>query len=149
MGTGYKKKRKFKRATAQKHLDSFLERCQEINDSDEYLYRVVAVYVFGSFAKNVDKVGDVDILFRLHGKMANRSDQLAQEKEQLTKDQDQNLVPSHFGFLEQLFWPQLKCKRYMKSGSSILSLHEWCPDAELLKTEPHDCLFDTGEGIES
>jgi hypothetical protein len=64
--------KRFTRQAAQKQLDEFIRRCQELNaqvpslDHPETICRVEAVVVFGSFAtEGITDVGDVDLCLTL------------------------------------------------------------------------------------
>lgn len=49
------------RKTAQMSLDAFMRRVNEVNRDPRYLCYITKVVVFGSFLKNVDRLGDVDV----------------------------------------------------------------------------------------
>src|SRR6266545_494511 len=51
----------YRRAVAEQHLAAFLERAREVNTSDQYLYRVKRVVLFGSMLTDQPLVGDVDL----------------------------------------------------------------------------------------
>ncbi len=59
------------RTNAEKLLQGFLERVQQVNKDDYFLYRVTKVAVFGSYLDaQKDKVNDIDLLVQLQPKPA-------------------------------------------------------------------------------
>lgn len=63
------------RFKAEKILNDFMQRVEEINNNDYYLYRVCKILLFGSYIKE-DAVdfGDIDIAFELDKKLKDSND---------------------------------------------------------------------------
>src|SRR5215471_506371 len=111
-----------KRANAMKKLEEFLTRVQTVNHDPYYLYRVERVVLFGSILSHQDTVGDIDVAIELQPKRANREEHAAVEKARIAEAEQsgrrfQNIV-------DKLFWPQHEIRRYLKSRSRAISLHE-------------------------
>lgn len=57
--------RPISRAKAQTILDAFLSRVRAVNADPDRLYTIERVTLFGSFAKDADEVGDIDLSLRI------------------------------------------------------------------------------------
>lgn len=55
--------------TAERVLTQFLERVNLVNSTHEYAYRVELVVLFGSMLSDVERLGDVDVAFKLQPKV--------------------------------------------------------------------------------
>ena len=97
-----------KRSTAEKKLAEFLERVEEVRRSDEFLFKVSKVWVFGSYLSDKETIGDIDLSLRLQLK---------------TKDFDEK----KWRWNESLFpgdIPHKATVRFLKSRSRSLSFHD-------------------------
>jgi predicted nucleotidyltransferase len=110
------------RATAERNLTQLLERVRKVNEDDYFLYKVQKVVLFGSYLRSTQTLSDVDVAIKLAPKETNRGRQVLLEKQRIRAAQDEGRV---FGnLLVQLFWPQLEVRRFLKSRSRVISLHE-------------------------
>lgn len=53
--------KRIERLSAEKTLTEFMERVNQSNSNQEYLYSVTRVAVFGSYLENTSRLGDVDV----------------------------------------------------------------------------------------
>jgi len=84
-------------ATAQRHLDAFLDRVAQVNADPHAPHVVTEVVLFGSFARGTDdRFGDVDIALRLERRVAD---------------------PQRWGDQDETY-------RQLKAGSRVVSLHD-------------------------
>ncbi len=117
--------KKVKRATADRHYQAFMDRVKEINQSDEYLYQVTKVALFGSYLTDVETVGDIDLFVWLARKPKFESDF---EEELELRTALMQAEGRHFKtYLEQGCWPELDVRKHLKNGSRIISIqgHNW------------------------
>jgi predicted nucleotidyltransferase len=112
--------KRVKRATADKQYKAFLERVNEINTSDKYLYQVSKVSLFGSYLTNVETVSDIDLFVWLERKPKFIDDfSIVREKRAI---QMQSEGRSFKDYLERLHWPELDVRKYLKNRSRVISI---------------------------
>ncbi|HEU4327121.1 MAG TPA: hypothetical protein VFS21_28535 [Roseiflexaceae bacterium] len=112
-----------RRALAQQHLDAFLVRVSEINTSDQYLYRVSRVVLFGSMVTDQPLVGDVDLAVLLTPRADDLDVQRRNEEAFIKQAVERDVYFSTF--LEQMIYPRSVVWKYLKARSRILSLHDY------------------------
>lgn len=117
------------RDKADKIVNDFMQRVEEINTSDYYLYRVSKILLFGSYIKE-DAVdfGDIDVAFELERKTedADEFDRLNKEFVEKAKDKGK----SFSSFLEELFYSETVVISKLKNRNRYISLHR---DDDILK----------------
>lgn len=112
--------KKVKRATADQHYQAFLARIHEINFNDSYLYRVTKVALFGSYLTGTGPVSDIDLFVWISRKPKFEAD-FTSIREQKTKE----IISEgrHFkDFIDDLSWPELDVREYLKNGSRVISI---------------------------
>ncbi len=115
--------RRVARATAQRHLDAFLERVKALREEPRFLWRVHRVALFGSFADpKVTEVGDVDLVVELAAKEPNWARHL--ELEERYRRAERARARRFASFFAELTAPRVDPLRYLKGRSSILSIHD-------------------------
>ena len=120
------------RATAERNLAQLLERVRRVNEDEYFLYKVQKVVLFGSYLRPTQRLSDLDVAIKLAPKETNSERQDLLEKQRIRAAEDEGRV---FGnLLVQLFWPQLEVRRFLKSRSRVISLHE-ASDGILEQTE--------------
>lgn len=56
------KTRKYSRKTAQNNLKNVIQKIKEVNEKDEFIYKITKAVLFGSYINSSkDKIGDLDI----------------------------------------------------------------------------------------
>jgi len=113
----------YRRAVAEQHLEAFLERAREINTSDQYLYWVKRVVLFGSMLTDQPLVGDVDLAVLLAPRADDTETQQANEEDFIERAKARGI--SFSTFIEQLAYPQTVVWKHLKARSRILSLHPY------------------------
>src|SRR5258705_4244782 len=111
-----------KRARAEEKLQAFLERVKHVNDDDYFLYKVEKVILFGSFLTLKESVNDVDLAIKLLPKIGDHEEFQQLSRQRIREAYEKGRTFSNF--LDELSWPQMEVKRYLKSRSRILSLHD-------------------------
>lgn len=111
------------RAKADKILNDFMQRVEEINNDEYYLYRVSKILLFGSYIKE-DAVdfGDIDIAFELERKVkdADEFEKLNREFAEKAKDEGK----SFSSYIEELFYSETVILLKLKNRNRYISLHE-------------------------
>ena len=128
------------RQTAEERLAEFLERVRLLNASDEWAYRVTKVVVFGSYLTRKSRLGDVDVAIRLEprSKYQNRWSEVL-----LAQAEEAERRGTRFSrFVDRLGWAQREAKRFLKSRSRSLSLHDLEKEQVLLERIPHRVLYE-------
>jgi predicted nucleotidyltransferase len=111
------------RTKADKIMEDFLHRVDEINKSDYYLYRVSKILLFGSYlnAEAVD-FGDIDIAFELKRKNEDPDEFLKLNFEFIDNAKDEGICFS--SFIEELYYSRSIVLKKLKNRSRYISLHE-------------------------
>jgi len=112
--------KKVKRATADRHYQAFMDRVKEINQSDEYLYQVTKVTLFGSYLTDSETVSDIDLFVWLARKPKLEADfnEILELRTALTQAEGRYFKT----YLEQGCWPELDVRKYLKNGSRVISI---------------------------
>ncbi len=111
-----------KRDKADKIVNDFMQRVEEINNNDYYLYRVSKILLFGSYIKE-DAVdfGDIDIAFEVERKTEDADEYERLNKEFVEKAKDEG--KSFSSFLEELFYSETVVILKLKNRNRYISLH--------------------------
>ena len=112
-----------KRDKADKIVNDFMQRVEEINNNDYYLYRVSRILLFGSYI-NEDAVdfGDVDIAFELEKKVND-----VDEFEKLNSEFiDKAIYEGKYfsSFFEELSYSETVVISKLKNRNRYISLHK-------------------------
>lgn len=128
----------YKRKTAKKALDEFMDRVRDVNSNPYYLYKVTKVILFGSFITDAQEMSDVDIALEIYSKENDtelRGQQLQQRREELErKGKRFNNISEWAGAAELEVWS------FLKSRSRVISLHP--ATEELLDLVDGKVIFD-------
>jgi hypothetical protein len=109
------------RAKAEKLLSGVLERVAAINACADLLHWVIEVRVFGSYLKDTDDLGDIDVAIKLERRPVKKNGNRPWT--------DACLEMAHrsgktFGsYLDKLTYPDTLVRRMIKNRSSYISLH--------------------------
>jgi predicted nucleotidyltransferase len=112
-----------RRVTVDRLISELLDRVREVNQDDQWAYRVETVVIFGSALTSKLRPSDVDVAcsFRPRWRDARR--------QRLHEEQRRELRRSPFAStIQLLYWPQFEVVRFLKSRSRGLSIHrfdEW------------------------
>ena len=106
-----------------------MQREEEINNNDYYLYRVSKILLFGSYInKDAVDFGDIDIAFELERKIKNKEVFEKLNREFFEKAQDEG--KSFSSYIERLFYSETVVISKLKNRNRYISLHR---DDEILK----------------
>jgi hypothetical protein len=123
--------RKIPLAKANEIFTGFLRRLQDIDKKDEFGVSVPLAFLFGSYLRREEKVGDIDLVVCFE-RGANWNEKF---------DEFTNGVPIH-----KWKGPEMRALRFLKSGSRWLSFHE--PDDLLHDEWPFEIIYSRGSGTE-
>jgi hypothetical protein len=112
------------RKTAERLLAQFLERVQRVNGTEEYVYRVEHVVLFGSMLSDIDRLGDVDVAVQLQPKVD--KDDAFQEWSMARRRAAEAKGRNFRGVFDWAMWPTQEIFLQLKARSSGLSLHDFC-----------------------
>ena len=112
------KSRVYSRETAQKSLINVIQRINEANRNDEFIYKITKAVLFGSYINsNKEKVGDLDIAIYIELK-----DKSKPEVEQnLERARTSN---SYVPFILKFIYGKEEVYKYIKDKKHILQLHD-------------------------
>ena len=111
------------RDKADKIVNDFMQRVEEINNNDYYLYRVSKILLFGSYIKE-DAVdfGDIDIAFELERKVNDVDAFVKLDSELIEKAINEG---KHFSsFFEELSYSETVVISKLKNRNRYISLHK-------------------------
>ncbi|AXC12483.1 hypothetical protein ACPOL_3188 [Acidisarcina polymorpha] len=112
------------RKTAERLLAQFLERVQRVNGTEEYVYRVEHVVLFGSMLSESDRLGDVDVAVQLQPKVD--KDDAFQEWSMARRRAAEAKGRNFRDVFDWAMWPTQEIFLQLKAKSSGLSLHDFC-----------------------
>lgn len=115
--TSTRKDVRIKRKIADRLLNGMVERAKEINSSEQYVYGIKRLVVFGSYVNDPESnsLGDPDIGFETYPKF--QGDELCQkhlEKSMECRDSD---------MMVQIGWAEIEVLRRLRNRSAYISLH--------------------------
>ena len=110
-----------RRQTAERALADFLERVEQVNQRDEYVYAVERVILFGSYLGTSPTVGDLDLAVGLRPKYDEATMPAAAQRR---RQQAASVGRSFSNVFEQAAWPRTEVYRFLKGRSRLISLHE-------------------------
>lgn len=104
-----------------KLFDGFLNRVEEVNNNEYYLYKVTKVFLFGSFITDASFVNDIDIAIELKKK---DTDYNIFNDKNIARIKEAGSAGIRFNnFIEQISYSQTEVIRFLKSKSRYLSIH--------------------------
>jgi len=112
------------RKTAERLLAQFLERVQRVNSTQEYVYRVEHVVLFGSMLSDIDRLGDVDVAVQLQPKVD--EDGAFQEWSMARRHAAEAKGRIFRGVFDWAMWPTQEVFLQLKARSTGLGLHDFC-----------------------
>ncbi|HEY7093451.1 MAG TPA: nucleotidyltransferase domain-containing protein [Ktedonobacterales bacterium] len=128
-----------KRAVAERNLDAFLSRVQQINTSTQYAYRVKTVILFGSYLSNAATVNDVDLAVEL---VARRDDLKEMELLRQQRVDAATMEGRSFkSYVDTLLWPWQEVWQFLKARSRVISLHNLQEEEGFLRGVSHEVLI--------
>lgn len=117
------------RKTAQMSLDAFMRRVNEVNRDPRYLCFITKVVVFGSFLKNVDRLGDVDVAVDMDYRIP-RDKNLWKAVQKYAEDSGRNFQT----FEAEHAWPMREIKLLLKARKRTIRIESWYSFTQMEKT---------------
>lgn len=138
-----KKKKIYSRKTAKMVLKNIKKRIQEVNQNDEFIYKVNKAVLFGSYINSTkEKIGDLDIA--LYVELKNKV--ISEEEQNFKRARNSN---SYVPFILRFIYGKEEVFKYIKNRKQILELHDGNKvdeDAKKLNA-PNYIFFDKNEII--
>lgn len=132
-----------KRDKADKIVKDFMQRVEEINNNDYYLYRVSKILLFGSYInKDAVDFGDIDIAFELERKIKNKEVFEKLNREFFEKAEEGGKRFS--SYIEKLFYSETVVILKLKNRNRYISLHR---DDDILKVTETKQIYPVVEGL--
>jgi predicted nucleotidyltransferase len=111
------------RRTAERALQAFLARAQEVNQNPYFLYRVRIVVVFGSFLTGQPYISDLDLAIKLEPKEPDPSRREAAELTRIEEEVEQR--GRRFATIPAMYaWPQIEVMRFLRGRSRVIQIHD-------------------------
>lgn len=138
--------RPISRAIAERELQRFLERTAEVRDSTYWLWKVNRAILFGSLlTTDKPKVSDVDIAVELVPKEKDPG-----KLSKLVQARIEAVIKSGKRFrnlTEEVSWPYFEVFRFLKSGSRVISLHDFAVEARILQDVEVKVIYEDEEAV--
>lgn len=113
---------RIKRRTAERLVEDLMDRVNQVNANERYVYRVSAVVVFGSFISDRGDLGDVDIAIELSPRI---SDQNAFTKMCTSKIVEAYEEGRAFrNITDEVLWPRNEVRLFLRNRRRGLSLRD-------------------------
>jgi len=111
-----------RRATAERKLREFMARVEQVNQSEEFAYRVNRVVLFGSYLTAAERVNDIDLAVELAPRWDGFDVGIQDQKEQ----ERVRLAPRHRtgNALAVEQWPWREVFLFLKARDRSFSLHD-------------------------
>lgn len=109
------------RKTAEKKIEEFLQRVEEVNKNEYYLYRVDKVVVFGSYLSDQERINDIDVVAVLKRK-GDDLDKFRAETMKRANDAEAN-GRKFSGANSKRYYTYEEVNLFLKSRSRTISLH--------------------------
>jgi predicted nucleotidyltransferase len=123
---------------ADKVFNEFMQRVEEINNNDYYLFKVEKLLLFGSYLnpENSD-YGDIDIAFELKRKIKDYAEHEKVNKKRVQEAWEKGKVFS--SFIDELGYSELEVILKLKNRCRYLSLHPMTD--EILEIAEHKQIY--------
>jgi predicted nucleotidyltransferase/predicted transcriptional regulator len=120
------------KAKADKFFNEFMQRVEDVNNNDYYLFKVEKVLLFGSYLNpNNADFGDIDVAIELKRKIDNFDEYNKIRVERVQEMKQNGKQFSNYG--EELFYPENEVKLMLKNQCRYISLHS--TDEKVLEIE--------------
>jgi len=128
-----------RRSTAERLVSSLLQRVEKVNGDPNLLHWVDEVVVFGSFLRESEMLGDVDLALAYTCRIDNLNEYHELRKARV-KEAEAN-GRSFQGFLDQLKWPGREIELRLRNRSCSLSLHYLERERTFIEAIPHRRIY--------
>jgi predicted nucleotidyltransferase len=108
------------RKTADRKIAELIERAKIVNTSNEFLYKVKRIAVFGSYLTDKDRINDIDIDIILKAKF---SEKKQNKKENELREQAIRNGKVFHNYIDRLFYPITYTKDFLRHRSRAFSIH--------------------------
>jgi len=138
------------RETGNEAIKGLLRRAKAVNGDPQFVRRVEALVLFGSFVTEKERPSDVDVAFKLRPRWANKEEHDKRESECISAAMQggrrfQNVVA-------ELCWPERQVELYLRNRVRCLSFQDWDTFLRLRKKnpgQPYRVLFGDEEKVEA
>jgi predicted nucleotidyltransferase/DNA-binding MarR family transcriptional regulator len=120
--------RGIRRSAAERVLQEFFDRCDEIARDPYWLFFVKKVVVFGSFLTDKQRLGDIDLAVYTVPKERDRKRHLILTKQRTLRGEFEGRV--FHNIIESLYYAERETTRYLLNRSRFLNFHENDPILE-------------------
>ena len=107
---------------ADKEFSEFMKRVENLNQNNEFIYKVKRIVIFGSYLNPENKdFGDIDLGIELEPRIKDKKAFELAENEIISKAIENGKVFSNI--VDELFYPQNLVFKYLKNKSRYISIH--------------------------
>lgn len=118
------------RATAERLLAGLIERMHLLETRTDLLYRVEQAYVYGSYLRTVDRLGDLDVAVKLAPREADRALHRERARDRVWRVRQEGRRFSNI--TEELFFPKHEVWRFLRGRSRSISLRDLDEEPDLV-----------------
>lgn len=109
------------RKTAEKKLQEFMARVEQLNNNDEYAFKIARVALFGSLLSDASHVNDIDFAIQLQARQSDHQAFREHSRKRVEVAQANGKIFRTSN--EQLFWSRDEIYLFLKARSRVYSLH--------------------------
>jgi predicted nucleotidyltransferase len=136
------------RATAEKALQEFLGRVEQVNRDPYFLGKVTRVLLFGSFLKpEIERLSDVDLAVEVASKESDFDRERAKNYERVEKPASRGR--RFRNFLEQEGCWHWEVFSFLKAHSRVIALADYATEKTIVLTVPHRVLLGDADSTSS
>lgn len=107
---------------ADKEFSEFMKRVENLNQNNEFIYKVKRIVIFGSYLNPENKdFGDIDLGIELEPRIKDKKAFELAENEIISNAIENGKVFSNI--VDELFYPQNIVFKYLKNKSRYISIH--------------------------
>jgi predicted nucleotidyltransferase len=108
------------RAKANILLEELLDRVNEVNNNEGYVYKIESVKVFGSYLSEKEMIGDLDVAIKIERKVnGDEFMNMNQKRIQLAKEKGRQFS----NYVDEIFWPRREVLMHLSTRKKGLSIH--------------------------
>jgi DNA-binding MarR family transcriptional regulator len=127
------------RQTADKKIAELIERARVVNQSNDHLYMVKRIAIFGSYLTDKDRINDIDVDIILERKFGQ---EIQKQKEDAFVQRAIDEGKRFGTLIERLFFSELHTRKFLEQRSRSLSMRY---NDEILSQVEHKIIFELKE----
>jgi hypothetical protein len=127
------------RTTADRLLQTLLNRIELLNRHPDFMARVERAIVFGSYLSNADRLGDLDVAIQWQRREPNYDKHVEANSKRVMAEMKKG---RHFSnIVEELCWWQREAILFLKNRKRGLSIHDYASEKKVVDSVPNRVVY--------